>query len=493
MPADAADSRVLVGFLRLLRDWTQRELATAAGLHRSTICRFEEGKETPSRASIERLAKVAGVPPWAIDEVVLPAIRLARRWSEGSAAPAGEEVAMAVGEMLERDLGAAARAAVAELLASPAEADDGRDDAAGALGTQAVEVRDLSGPPDLASRERLLLPDWWQEFQNLVERLCAASARAAADDAGQALRLALLAVRVAKTAPGEQAQCWSLEGYAWAFVASAQRVAGDLPAADASFATVRALRRAGGPAGEPQPGEWRLLDLEASLRREQRQFNIALELLDRALAMAPPQSRGRLLLNRAVVLEQAGEPVQALRALREAASRVGDATDAREQCVLSFNLVVNLCHLGEYEEAAARLPALEQLTQELDHKLDTVRMRWLRGRVAAGRGQREEALTAFEQVRREFAALENGYDTALVSLELAILHLEAGRRAEVVGLAEEMLWIFRGQRVHREALAALRLFCEAAAAQTVTAELARRLLDYLEQSRHEPAPPFQPG
>jgi hypothetical protein len=88
--------------------------------------------------------------------------------------------------------------------------------------------------------------------------------------------------------------------------------------------------------------------------------------------------------------------------------------------------------------------------------LDLTRVLWLEGRVAAGLERREEALPALEQVRRYFTTEQIAYDAALASLEVAVLYLEAGRTGEVRTLAEEMLWIFKAQGVHREALAALK-------------------------------------
>ncbi len=48
------------------------------------------------------------------------------------------------------------------------------------------------------------------------------------------------------------------------------------------------------------------------------------------------------------------------------------------------------------------------------------------------------------------------------------------------------IWIFKAQGVHREALAALRLFYEAARKEETTAELARDLVDYLKKARYHP-------
>jgi hypothetical protein len=104
----------------------------------------------------------------------------------------------------------------------------------------------------------------------------------------------------------------------------------------------------------------------------------------------------------------------------------------------------------------------------------------------AGLERREEARVAFEQARREFAARRNGYDAALVSLEIAVLDLEDGRMAEVRAEAEGLLGILRAHGLHQEAMAALGLFCRAAAAERATPAMARRVLEYMERARHDP-------
>ncbi len=53
-------------------------------------------------------------------------------------------------------------------------------------------------------------------------------------------------------------------------------MAGKLPAAETSFALAWSLWRSAGPAAANPLAEWRLHDLEASLRRDQRAFEAAL-------------------------------------------------------------------------------------------------------------------------------------------------------------------------------------------------------------------------
>jgi hypothetical protein len=105
----------------------------------------------------------------------------------------------------------------------------------------------------------------------------------------------------------------------------------------------------------------------------------------------------------------------------------------------------------------------------------------------AFRGRRRaEAIAALRQVRIDFASRGVPYDAALATLDLAVLLLEDGRAAEVRALAPEMAPIFASLDVHREALAALRLFWRAVEREQVTAELGRHLLRFLERARYDP-------
>jgi hypothetical protein len=186
-----------------------------------------------------------------------------------------------------------------------------------------------------------------------------------------------------------------------------------------------------------------------------------------------------------------GEAESAIEALRQAAPLVDGRRDPRLLFALRFNLIANLCRLKRHAEAQELLPEIQELAVALRKELDLVRVVWLRGKIAAGLGCDGEARAAFEQVRRDFTARGMAYDCALVSLELAALLLEQGHAREVRVLAGEMLWIFQAQRVHREALAALQVFCDAARQEEASAELARRVVLFLQRAQHDPGLRFE--
>jgi hypothetical protein len=170
-----------------------------------------------------------------------------------------------------------------------------------------------------------------------------------------------------------------------------------------------------------------------------------------------------------------GDSEGALSELLQAAPLAASSQDTRLSWLVLFACTGNLWQLRRYAEADALLPDLRKQALASGNELDVIRVAWLEGRVATGLKQRERALPALEQVRRYFTGQGIAYDAALASLEVAVLHLEEGKTAEVKVLAEEMLWIFKSQGVQKEALAALKLFCDAARQEAATVELARRV------------------
>jgi transcriptional regulator with XRE-family HTH domain len=128
--------RLLVRFLRILRDCDQAEMATAAGIDHSSLSRYETGRTVPSRAVLEQLIATAGLPVSVVDSVLLPAIQAVRtaRLLESTCevrtelSPTSREAASVAAQAAQEDafgetVRRAANAAVAAFLAE-VEADD---------------------------------------------------------------------------------------------------------------------------------------------------------------------------------------------------------------------------------------------------------------------------------------------------------------------------------------------------------------------------------
>jgi tetratricopeptide (TPR) repeat protein len=327
--------------------------------------------------------------------------------------------------------------------------------------------------------ERLLAPGLWKRLKRyrrelrrrvvdkdpkfhswgLAELLCRESEIAAADDAGEAVELAELALHVANRVPGDENRRARLQGWAWYHVGNGRRVHGRMPEAGTAADTADRLWEAGEGADGGLLDAGRVLDLKASIRHAQRRFGEALDLLDQALALGPAgAAAARLLVKRAKILEEQKDYPGAAAALERAEVLFELEADPRLFLCVRFNRIEYLARLGRPAEAEALLPAVQALTAQLGNRLDGVRLRWLEGRLAAARGRAPEALAALGEVQAAFLELGILYDAALVTFDMAALLARQRRHAEARRLARRLAEAFSGQEVPVEAARALRLF-----------------------------------
>ena len=334
-----------------------------------------------------------------------------------------------------------------------------------------------------------------EEYQiwSMVEWLANASVRAAADRPARAVELAELALFTVRFVPGPACRRARLEGWALFHLANALRVKNDHDGADAAVDRGWASWRAGAEDDFLPFEEGRLLDLEASLRRAERRFDEALDLLARALEISPEENKGRILLKMAGTFEQKGDIEAAIAALWQARPLVEKWGPPRDIFGLLFNLTVDALHLGRLSEAADLLPDVRAAAVALGNDLDFHRTVWLQARLDAALGKIPAAAAALAQVFGVFVALELPYDAALAGLDLAALYLQQERSRDVLPLALQMETVFRAKKVDREAMAALLLFCEAARRDEATVELARRTADVIEKAHAGQTIPPLPG
>lgn len=336
--------------------------------------------------------------------------------------------------------------------------------------------------------ERLVAVEVASEFKNwaLVVLLCDKSRRAAARSKQAARELAELATRIAELVPGIDPWRQLLRGYAMAHLANAVRVGGDIPSAAAIFASAKGFWKAGEQCDRGLLERSRVLELEASLRRDERNFAAAHQLLDEAEAVGA--SSIRVALKRAITYEHEGAYDQVAAILdREPPS----GCEARDLFAWRFNLAVNLCHLGRYKKAASQLPNVRSLAVDQRNLLDLNRVVWLEGRINRGLGNLHEAEAAFRQAQDHFLSEEIWFDTALISVELAETLLELGKSSEVGELANQLPPLFQMQGLQAEAVAALRLFCNAAGLQRLSKAMACQLIAFFYKARYDKSLRFE--
>ena len=475
------DLAIVLTFLRSGQGWSQPALAEAARIPTKLLNDYERGRKTLLRERLEQLIAPMGLPPETIDETLdrLASNRAAARQPAG---PEGSFVRPyrrieALSSQVGRLAADFCRSALTLLT----------------LEGQALQARQQAEQLWLRLRkksaaDRLMLVEKSRDFRSwaLCERLVAESIRLAANHPHESRDLARLAVRMAELSPEEELFRRRLQGYTLAALCNAERVCNDFPAAEAAFARAEPLWIEGEP-GDPGLLNRALVPwIEAALHRAHRRFREALKAIDLALSLDNGELRGKILISKARILETLGDPEGSTAALMEAAPLIDADQEPRDALSLRYNLLVDLYALERFEEAAGRISEVRSLAERLGEALDLTRLVWLEGCLAAGLGRSADAEAAFEQVRRRFHTEELAFDYALVSLDLALLLLKQGKTGRVKILADEMFWIFKSQRIHRESLAALRVFYEAARQETATVELAASVYRFLRRAQHDP-------
>ena len=323
----------------------------------------------------------------------------------------------------------------------------------------------------------------------LCQLLLKQSRESTFSDPNRAVELANLALRVVRHLGAAYDPSWVLDLRArcFAYLGNARRVLGELRSAEDAFLKAEScLNRSTTGNAEVQAEVW---DLKSSLRRAQRRVEEALRLVDQALSLyreaGDGHGIGKTLVNKAKILEEAGDFAGAIELLQRVESEIDPGSEPQLFGYGRFNLLCCLILAGRHEEAEHVLPQIRDLLRGSAKPLDLVRLRWAEGNIHLGRGRIGPAEAAFQEVRQEFLARHMGYDAALVSLDLARLYAQEGCVDELKRLAAELMPIFESRDVHREAILALLMFQRACEEERVTVELVHQCAAFLRRERRE--------
>jgi len=331
----------------------------------------------------------------------------------------------------------------------------------------------------------------WGVFELLVERCLEMSIR----NPIYAEELGLLALRLSeyldKTFYGE-AVIEDLRARAWGYIGNACRVRSDLQGAEEALSSAFAHLNK----GTRDPLERAvLLDLEGSLRRDQRRFEDASRILRRAISIFIQHEQrhraGRSLLKLSTVYHYAGDPEAGIPLLSQAIELIDPEQEPRLLLCARHNLIDYLASAERYLEAQKQYRNARPLYRSFPDAWTQNRRKWVKGKISRGLGQAEHAESLFLAARQGFIEEGIPFDTALVSLDLALLYAQQRRTADLKRLAEEMVPIFSSLHIHREALAALAYLKQAAEAERATLDLVTRVASYLRKAQHDPELRFQ--
>ncbi len=341
-----------------------------------------------------------------------------------------------------------------------------------------------------AERRHLLLVNC-QRFRSrmLCERLIEASYEICFEEPRRAVEVARLAVAAVDrlTADDGGEELAGLRVRAWAHLGNACRACFDLPGSESAFDATEKLLNEGGVAPVEKA---KVLSLLASWRTTQQRLGEAQQTLDRAAAIYKKLGQwnlfGRTLLQKAMVCRQAGDGQETMRLLRRALDLIDPQADPRVFLAARHNLINALYESGRVREAFALLYHTRPLYLKMGDRMSLLKLRWLEGVVAFGLHRNEQAEAALREVREAFSELGLTYDAALASLDLAGVYIAQGRTADVRRVAEETLKVFQSYNTHREAIAALLVFCAAARLDQAGLDLVRQVSAFLKRARNNP-------
>jgi len=355
-------------------------------------------------------------------------------------------------------------------------------------------LRDLLGRTG-RQREMLLRNSLRFRTWGLIELLADRSLEVSIEDPRRGEELGHLALWIADLMDARlygADQLEDLRARAWSHIGNALRIRSDLQGAEAAFQ--RGWKHLGVGTGDLFELSI-FLDLQASLRRSQRRFPEALRLLRRAVhlftKLGDAHRAGRSLVNLSMALMYSGRVEESVPVLHRALELIEPKQEPRLLLSARHNLILVLTELGHFLEAQrAYREALPLYRAFPDTGTQSLR-KWVKGKIARGLGQVEEAEALFVAARDGFLAEGIPYDTALVALELALIYAERGRSAELKRLAAELVPIFSSRQIHREALAALSFFQRAVEAERAEVEVVERVAEFLRKARYEPDLRFQ--
>lgn len=260
---------------------------------------------------------------------------------------------------------------------------------------------------------------------------------------------------------------WKAQGWAW--LANARALANDLRGAEQGISAAERFLQL----GDREPlAQGDVALFKAALRRDQRRFGEAWELLEQANDCYKQCDRqdlvGTVLIAKATVRYEEGDALGAIPFLQEALVRMDESTDGFLKLALYHNLVTAYAETGQYSQALELLPQTRHLASIWGKGYYEIRLRWVEGIILRGRGQFEQAETALVEAREQFTRFGDLIGAALVCLDLAALYYRQNRLADVERLAGSMVPTFGALQQHREAFAALTLFQRAVEERNLT-------------------------
>lgn len=209
------------------------------------------------------------------------------------------------------------------------------------------------------------------------------------------------------------------------------------------------------------------------------------------LRLGDPTTAARALLNLAEAQRQ-DCPDETLSTLAAAEASIDPYASPYLYLCCQMERALVLCDLGEGLAADLLVQEHREVLDEFrDIPSVPLRAAWLRGRIKLLLAAHDEAAEHFEEARRLALTQDNAYDAALVSLDLALVHLDRCDLDALHAEARAIVPILAAEGLHDAAAAALSLYRDALLRRQAGRALIHRLKAYFENARMNPGRRFR--
>ncbi|MEA2599912.1 MAG: hypothetical protein QOF89_904 [Acidobacteriota bacterium] len=241
--------------------------------------------------------------------------------------------------------------------------------------------------------------------------------------------------------------------------------------------------------------EVRMLELEASLFADRRQFGPARNNLLKAFAFHQDSGdahlTGRALITLGLYTGNAGDPEEGISLVRRGADLLELGRDPALEHAALHNQLHFLVDCGRYGEARRFLFLHSAAFAAVEGRLNRLRLRVLEGRIDYGLQKRDRAEAIFREVVRGFTEADRPYDAALFSLDLAAALLAQHKAGEAGEVVLEASQAFLRLGIEREALGAVMLLRTACEVRVATVAMVEEVKGYLRRIEHGPLTAFE--
>ena len=229
--------------------------------------------------------------------------------------------------------------------------------------------------------------------------------------------------------------------------------------------------------------EARVLELSASLFVDQRWFADACEVLERVFAiyrsLGDDHLAGRTLMKLSHVAVTSGDPETGISLLARGTALLDLSREPALGPLAVHNMIIHLADAGRFRKAQHLLWQARMSGRLPQGENARLKMLWTEGRIYSGLGQLDRAEKALLQAKEGLDGFGQGYDAALVALDLAGVWLNQGKQRQVRELSAKLVDRFRELGIARETIAAVAELRRACEQEKATAEMAAMIADYL--------------